>query len=539
MKKDNVFSRVCVLLGCVLFFALNGYAGDANAVSKEATKTIGQVSISDSISDHSDSNTAGSLANVIKQIGETVCGIELQGPKVYTLKNDLVIGKNISIRFQRGAVIFIEKDRTLKFEGVIDAGLQHIFDGPGYVKGEAQIEAVLPQWFGTVGDGYTDDTVALQKAVDYACDSRVLAVNLNRGKYKVTKQLDCTNTRLPGTFQRDGLRIYGSSFWNTIIIGDTGDNTAVMDISGVEWLHLENFMVASSKNHITGKYGDNPSTVGIFVGCGKVNPQSQNQRYHVFVSMHDDMKANGGKGTIGIWNFASEENTYDNVYIHANRPIVLTIFNGFGGWEYKNSYVELLSLHSMGMTTFTGECLLNAINGPAFTTVCAYSLNIQNGYIHSRKDVPVFDVSGSLMDLKYSGTIEGGGRLFRINNGKWIDGNDMIGELIGSNVSCVFGMQEEKPSNEPIIEIASKGKIVNCDIKINCSGEPGLENRNLFAVIEDKDAKYSGGIFNTTIKTNQPSKWIQIPEAIKKNCKQATISNNESYTDLAFPPLAK
>jgi hypothetical protein len=143
------------------------------------------------------------------------------------------------------------------------------------------------------------------------------------------------------------------------------------------------------------------------------------------------------------------------------------------------------------------------------------------------------------MDLKYSGTIEGGGRLFRINNGKWIDGNDMIGELIGSNVSCVFGMLAEKPSNEPIIEIASKGKIVNCDIKINCSGERGLENRPLIAAIEDKDVKYSGGIFNTTIKTNQPSEWIKIPEVMEKNCKQTTISNSESFTNLAFPPLAK
>jgi hypothetical protein len=533
-KGRSSFEFVLLSFCFVALFNLNIVAADEKIINN-----IGQVSISDSISDHSDSNAAGSLANVIKQIGETVCGIELQGPKVYTLKNDLVIGKNISIRFQRGAVIFIEKDRTLKFEGVIDAGLQHIFDGPGYVKGEAQIEAVLPQWFGTVGNGYADDTVALQKAVDYACDSRVLAVNLNRGKYKVTKQLDCSNTRLPGTFQRDGLRIYGSSFWNTMIVGDTGDNTAVMDISGVEWLHLENFMVASSKNHITGQYGNNPSTVGIFVGCGKVNPQSQNQRYHVFVSMHDDMKANGGKGTIGIWNFAAEENTYDNVYIHANRPIVLTALNSADcDWEYKNSYVEQLSVHSMGMTTFTGEFLLNAIKGPAFTTVCAYSLSIQNGYIHNRKDAPVFDVSGSLMNLTYSGTIEGGGRLFRINNGgKWIDGSEMIGELIGSNVSCVFGVLEDQ--NEPIIELASDAKIINSDIKISCSGTPGLENRNLFGVIDSNDPKYDGGIFNSTIKTNQPSKWLAIPEVLKKNCKQTTISNHESYTDLAFPPLAK
>jgi hypothetical protein len=306
-----------------------------------------------------------------------------------------------------------------------------------------------------------------------------------------------------------------------MIIGDTGDNTAVMDISGVEWLHLENFMIASSNaKDVTGEpVGNNPSTVGIFVGCGKVLPQSQNQRIHVFVAMHDDVKANGGKGTIGIWNFAAEENTYDNVYIRANRPIVLTIFNGSNGWEYKNSYVEQLSIHSMGMTTFSGECFL--------TTVFAYSLSMQNIYVAGSAGDPVFDVTGSLMNLSFSGTIEGKAILFRIHSG----------DVIGSNVICVFGMLGDP--NEPIIQLGAEGKIINSDIKISCSGSPGLENRNLFAVIDGNDVKYNGGIFNTTIKTNQPSKWIQVPEVIKKNCRQTTISNNESYTDLAFPPLAK
>ena len=540
-KRLNVGRCVCVALVFALFFALNGYAGDENVPTEKAIKCAGTVSTSDSITNHSDSNTVGSLAKVIKQIGAGFGTIELQGPKTYVLKNDLTIPKKVIIKFQSGAVLFVEKDCTLKFDGVIDAGLQQIFDGPGHIKGKPKVSAVVPQWFGAEGDGIADDTVSLQKAVDFACTSQILAVDLNIGWYRITKTLDCTNIRQP-SMPRDGLNIYGSSFLNTQIIGDTGDNTAVMDISGVEWLQLNNFMITSSKNDVTGGVrGNNPSTVGIFVGCGKVLPQSSQQRCHVFIGMQDDMKANGGKGTIGLWNFASEENTYDSVTIIANRPVVLTALNSSScDWEYKNSYVEQMSVHSIGMTTFSGETCLIAMGAPAFTTVCAYSLSIQNGYIQMRnaKNVPVFDVSGSLMNLTFSGTVEGGGRLFRINNGgKWIDGSQMRGEMFGSNISCVFGVLADK--NEPIIELASGGKIINSDIKINCSGEPGLENRNLFAVIEDKDAKYTGGIFNTTIKTNQPSKWIQVPEIIKKNCKQTTISNNESYTDLAFPPLAK
>jgi len=257
-------------------------------------------------------------------------------------------------------------------------------------------------------------------------------------------------------------------------------------------------MIASSNaKDVTGEpVGNNPSTVGIFVGCGAVLPQSQNQRIHVFVAMHDDMKANGGKGTIGIWNFAAEENTYYSVFIMANRPIVLTVANGSNGWNYEKSYVEQLSLHSLGMTAFTGECFLKAMQGPAITTIHVNSLSMQNTYIAGRKGTAVFDVTGGLMNLNYSGTIEGVASLFQISSG----------ELIGSNVDCVFGNLEDK--TEPVILLGPDGKITNCDIKINCSGEPSMGDRNLLAVKEIQDAKYNGRIFNTTIKTKQAAEWI-------------------------------
>jgi hypothetical protein len=151
MKRVNFVKYI--VLGCVLFFALNSYAMDANAVSEKVIKSIGKVSISDSISDHSDSNTTGSLAWVLKQIGDGFGTIELEGPKTYVLKNDLTIPKKVIARFQSGAVLSVEKGRTLKFEGVIGADLQQIFDGQGNVKGGAEIDAVLPQWFGAVGNG--------------------------------------------------------------------------------------------------------------------------------------------------------------------------------------------------------------------------------------------------------------------------------------------------------------------------------------------------------------------------------------------------
>lgn len=70
MQGTNAARYVVAVLGCVLFFALNGYAGDANVISEKAKKNVGPVSTSDSLSDHSDSKTKGSLAWVLSQSGE-------------------------------------------------------------------------------------------------------------------------------------------------------------------------------------------------------------------------------------------------------------------------------------------------------------------------------------------------------------------------------------------------------------------------------------------------------------------------------------
>lgn len=75
----------------------------------------------------------------------------------YTLTTSETIPENITLKFERGAII--DGVGTITIDGFLDTGFYKIFntdnvDGinPGYV-----------EWFGAIGDGLTDDTSAFQK----------------------------------------------------------------------------------------------------------------------------------------------------------------------------------------------------------------------------------------------------------------------------------------------------------------------------------------------------------------------------------------
>jgi hypothetical protein len=72
-----------------------------------------------------------------------------------------------TIQMTSGAMISVDSGYTLTLSGGLIAPISQIFTGVGTVTfGTAPISCAYPEWFGAVGNGTTNDSAAIQKAID-------------------------------------------------------------------------------------------------------------------------------------------------------------------------------------------------------------------------------------------------------------------------------------------------------------------------------------------------------------------------------------
>jgi len=114
------------------------------------------------------------LATALSALGATERSLLLRHDSVVAVAVNSTVPDTLQLRHARGGTFNISSGKTLALGGVpLVAGAVQLFEGLGTITGALVAQHVLPQWFGckcdsngTAGSG-TDDTVNLQKALDY------------------------------------------------------------------------------------------------------------------------------------------------------------------------------------------------------------------------------------------------------------------------------------------------------------------------------------------------------------------------------------
>ena len=233
--------------------------------------------------------------------------------------------------------------------------------------------------FGAIGDGSTDDSAAIQRAVDYAKSRSApgspatiyrITVYFPAGYYYLASPINLTNT--------DGIWLTGDggSYLNTIIFGSTGG--AIFDFSGSSLSGCENFTFTTSDRN-------SRSTIGVLFALANNGGLNCSIR-HCYFELKDTPSANGGFGSIGLLNVRSEEFSLHECLIRANTPVIFTNTRNLSetgtNFTASSSFQNLpTDIGSMGVVSIIGTSLQNyEKRQPAMVLVGTNSLNFQ-GYL--------------------------------------------------------------------------------------------------------------------------------------------------------------
>lgn len=266
---------------------------------------------------------------------------------------------------------------------------------------KAPIPIVGIQYVTTVGDDANDGlswgtaklTPAAAVAALKAAGANLSIVNLGSGSFAVTTSLNATNF--------NAIEFVGQSAYQTVLVLNCGAAGAGHTAIGIDFTGSQAHRLTRLQLYTIGQA--NPATIAVLQARSTVNESTNGaDLFDVWINMHTDSTANGGKGTIGVYNNTAEiAHVGGCSTISADRPYVATSTNIYG---ITSAYATTFTATSMSVVDIDESVTLIGLAGPAITLDEAVNFRFR-GYIN--RNGGTFAYAVQVLSICTGITIEG------------------------------------------------------------------------------------------------------------------------------------
>ena len=181
-------------------------------------------------------------------------------------------------------------------------------------------EVVNVRTFGARGDGSVDDApafnaafAAVRAATRYPAGAA--PVYAPAGIYRLDSPVNMTAA---------SLNLVGDGMVQTVLLGNTGRGRCVLDMTGAAFSSVRELSIYTHAEGPRPVLVPNPSSYGVvWIRHASLQSAEMNRLERVHVSMHTDAAANGGHGTLALYDCCGEVSSVRGCYLRGDSAVLL------------------------------------------------------------------------------------------------------------------------------------------------------------------------------------------------------------------------
>lgn len=427
-------------------------------------------------------------------------------------------------------------------------------------------DTVSPDMFGAVGDGTTDDTIAVQAAINtgkpvifkkpYAVTS--VEVNINGSRY-----IDFNGYYLAALSDDFVLKINTmyASFHNIIINGNLRPNLAgCMKIySGASGVGFQAQFLTFNNTYLLN------APLGIQYGDGTVNAQSENNFNRLlFRSIIRGINVNQPNGFLQITNSELDITPYEWQTVPVEGYLINQTIGGVfisnstleapsggraligGDFNINNCIIEFPSIifEFSGSANANANCNISDCNiyksqvTPLFTSNIPINVNLRNVYSHGVTSLLHYSATNGLIKFTFSNCrfdqfMQGAGaKVLSCNNSVFGDSNNVSHPLVP--IEYTANAEFKKASKEIVLSFKAKSNVASSDIPlVFCRGETIVTT----TVIATATAVENNYVFHLRPTDDFDTVQLGIVNGILSDIILYTVNDGKNFTSSIAPSV--